>query len=84
MISRQIVKLLLERGANVNAKLTLNGGTSLMFAAEKGQTEVVKLLLEKGVDINAKSIDGRTALAAAKMKGHTDIVQLLEKAGAKE
>jgi tetratricopeptide (TPR) repeat protein len=77
----EAIKLLLEKGANVNAK-TNDGVTALIIAAEMGNTEIVKFLLEKGADVNAKrTTDGKTALDAAKRAGHKDIVQLLEKAG---
>ncbi|KAK7409434.1 hypothetical protein QQX98_008395 [Neonectria punicea] len=47
-----IVKLLLEKGANVEAKDDY-GWTPLLWAAENGHEGIVKLLLEKGADIEA-------------------------------
>ena len=73
----KIVKLLLEKGADVNAKMT-----ALMLAAANGHTEIIKLLLEKGADVNAKNKYGSTALMFAAANGRTEIVQiLLEKGG---
>ena len=43
----EISKLLIENGANVNAK-DYEGMTALMFAVNGGYTETVKLLLSKG------------------------------------
>ena len=43
-----VVKLLLEKGAELEAKDYYNGQTPLSRAAEKGREAVVKLLLEKG------------------------------------
>jgi uncharacterized protein len=43
----EIVKLLIEKGADVNAK-NVDGVTALMFAAGEGRLEAVKLLIEKG------------------------------------
>jgi ankyrin repeat protein len=42
-------KLLLDRGANVNAK-TQSAETSLHYAAQYGHPEIARLLLERGAD----------------------------------
>ena len=53
------VRLLVERGANVNAK-TKNGRTALMAASAcQSAEESVKLLLSKGADVNAAQERGR-------------------------
>ena len=51
---KEIVKLLLEKGADINVKQTATGATALLLASQNGRTDVVKLLLEKGADVNAK------------------------------
>ena len=77
----EVIKLLLEKGAEINAKAN-NGATALMMAAYQGHTEIIKLLLEKGADVNAKSKDGITALWQAAQNGHTEVVKLLLEKGA--
>ncbi len=47
-----IVKLLLDRGANVNAAHGNMDWTALSGAAWDGNTDVAKLLIERGADIN--------------------------------
>lgn len=49
----EVVKLLLERGADVHAK-EKNDETPLHVATGRGHTEIVKLLLERGADVHAK------------------------------
>ena len=56
-----IVSLLLEKGADVNAKNN-DGWTPLHWASENGHEAIVSLLLEKGADVNAKDNDGETPL----------------------
>lgn len=73
-----IVKFLLDEGADVNAKRTKDGTTVLMETAEEGHTDVVKLLLERGAKVNVKRTkDGITALMEAADKCHADIIRLL-------
>ena len=84
------VRLMLDRGADVNAYDPL-GRTPLMYAAVSDMVplDVVKLLVERGADVNAtnrhtKSGDaGLTVLEIAKQNGNTPIVEFLTKAGAK-
>jgi ankyrin repeat protein len=73
----EVVKLLLEKGADVNVKRIGDGITALAVAAQNGHTELVNLLLEKGAEVNAKSSTGVTALILASQNGHTDVVKSL-------
>ncbi len=75
------VKVLLDKGANVNAKPN-TGVTALMVASQNGHKDVVQLLLDKGAEVNAKDINGLTALYSASQNGHKDVVQLLLNKGA--
>jgi ankyrin repeat protein len=47
------VKLLIEKGAHVNAKENARSETALMFAAASGRSEVMRLLTAKGADTKA-------------------------------
>ena len=53
----EIVKLLIENGADIN-KSNNDGWTPLYSAADKGHLEVVKLLIENGADINKSNNNG--------------------------
>jgi ankyrin repeat protein len=76
-----IVKVLLEEGAEVNAK-TNDGDTALMTAALEGHTDVAILLTDKGADVNAKKSDGWTVLMAAVLGERVGIVRALINKGA--
>jgi ankyrin repeat protein len=49
----EVVKLLIENGANVNYKSSGNV-TALWEASWLGHADVVRLLLDKGADVNTK------------------------------
>ncbi|MBW8039308.1 MAG: ankyrin repeat domain-containing protein [Planctomycetes bacterium] len=57
----EAAKLLIEKGANINAGNN-EGSTALLIAAFFCRTETVKLLLGKDADVNAKNIRGETPL----------------------
>jgi ankyrin repeat protein len=73
----EIVQLLLEKGADVNAQ---GGeyGNALYAAADGGHLEIVQLLLEKGADINAQGGYYGNALQAAAQGGHRGIIGILQ------
>jgi hypothetical protein len=76
-----VTRLLLERGADVNAQ----GGeysNALQAASFDGNEKIVKLLLDKGADINAQGEEYGNALQAASSRGHETVVQLLLDKGA--
>jgi len=73
----QLVRLFLEKGANVNLA-PKTGTTPLMQAAYKGNLELTHLFLQYGADKGLKDAKGVTALEMAKKKGHQEIVQLLQ------
>lgn len=81
-----IVQLLLDNGAEVNAKDDF-GETTLMRAAIADRPDTVRFLLDNGADVNAQTREGMTALmfAAQGMKGlvdlHLNTVQVLLEAG---
>ena len=79
-----IVKLLLEKGANVDQRDQQYGSTALMFAAENGHSETCKVLLNRGADVNqGKTDDGfTTALMFAAHGGHSETCQVLLEGGA--
>ncbi|PWF94104.1 ankyrin repeat domain-containing protein [Spiroplasma poulsonii] len=85
-----IVKLLIENGAEINFGVTTwvnyvknANSTPLILASQNGHTEIVKLLIENGAEINHKNQFGNTPLILASQNGHTEIVKLLIENGAK-
>ena len=70
-----VVRLLLDHGANVHA----NDDQALRFAAYNGHLNVVRLLLDRGANIHARDDN---ALRSADDHCHQDIVRLLLSRGA--
>jgi ankyrin repeat protein len=77
----EIAKILLERGADPNAR-QMSGYVPLHEIAGQGSVEFAKLLLDHGADINAKSDDGKTALAMAIELKRSDMEAFLRSQGA--
>ena len=50
------MKVLLDHGADLNAKETLRGTTALMWAADEGHAAAIQLLIEHGADIKARRL----------------------------
>ena len=74
----EVVKVLLDNKANVNASRPTNGVTPLWIAAQEGHVEVVKLLLDNEADVNvSRHSDGDTPLFVAAQNGHLKVVKLL-------
>jgi len=71
-----MVRLLLERGADINAKGN-DGRTALYLAASGGHGPTVRLLLDRGADHKAKNKNGLTALDSAVLGGYAGTIQLL-------
>jgi ankyrin repeat protein len=77
--SAEMVKYLVEQGADVNLPLqTGEYGSALAAATERGRTETVKYLVEQGADVNLPLQTGKfgSALAATvAIGGSTETVK---------
>ncbi len=77
-----VVRLLLEKEAEVNASVK-EDGTALIQASKNGHCDVVKLLLEREAKVNASiGMFGSTSLILACQTGQWNIANLLIDAGA--
>src|SRR3989338_282627 len=70
---KEVVRLLLEKGVDVNSKST-SGWTALIFAARHSHPEIIRLLAKKGADPNFANSLGWTALIYAANIGDADSV----------
>jgi len=81
--SVEMAKLLVENGADVNAKMLYLGTTPLHLAAKNGEAEVVKILISSGADVNVTMrYTGATALHEAAKHGRVEVVKILIDSGA--
>ncbi|KAJ8307262.1 hypothetical protein KUTeg_015346 [Tegillarca granosa] len=71
-----LVKLLLDRGANVNL-IDTNRMSAFRLCLESNQLYIPLMLLQHGADINAANKYGSTPLAAAVRHGQFKIIQFL-------
>ncbi|NXD10516.1 ASB3 protein, partial [Nothocercus nigrocapillus] len=78
-----IVKLLLQHGANVNGHHSWSGWNSLHQASFQGYTEIIKILLEKGANKECEDDFGITPLFVAAQYGKLESLRMLVSYGAK-
>ena len=76
--TNEIIKLLVEGGADIDSACTYSNITPLMWLASNGNIDGVKYLVEKGSDPNIKDEDGQTASDYAKKNRYADIVNYLK------
>lgn len=76
-----VVKLLLEHGAQIEAK-NRDGHTALQFAAANSYVAIVQLLLSKGANVNTMDKNQTTPLMWAAIHNKLWMVELLLTAGA--
>jgi hypothetical protein len=69
-----VAKLLIERGADVNARST-NGSSPLMMAAREGKQRLAKLLLERGADPGVRNDRNEDAFVWAMRNGNPQIAR---------
>ncbi len=79
---RAVVQLLLDHGADVNARASNSGQTPLHLAAQRGFQVVIQTLLDHKADVNARDERGRTPLHQAAAAGATAAIELLLTAAA--
>jgi uncharacterized protein len=91
------VKMLIDRGADVNARSSVitpqpdqrgragastGGITALMLASRENSLESVKMLVEAGADVNVAMANGSTAMLMAILNGHYALATYLLDHGA--
>lgn len=73
-----VIRLLLEKGIDVNETSRRSGFTALMAAVCYGRSAIVKMLLDAGADIHAVDSKGLNAMAFAKKMHKKSMIELLE------
>ena len=76
------VRLLMTRGARVDAVEPYKGQTALMWAASEGNAAAAEILIEAGADVKAKSKGGFTPFLFAVRNANTSTAEVLLKHGA--
>jgi hypothetical protein len=78
----EIVKYLVEHGADIDKSDNSRDKTPLLAASFKGHFDIVKYLVEKGAKVNVQSINGFTPLHDAAYVGNFEVVKYLVEHGA--
>ena len=81
---KEVVKLLLEARADVNAQNTNDhwGTTPLHAAAHANQAVIAELLIEHGADLNALDLNGKTPMHHTTFHKATAAARVLQRHGA--
>lgn len=74
----ELVRFLLQKGADVNPK----GQTPLGTAIRRLDTEIIRSLIKAGADVNVEMANGKSLLDIARDSANTDAEALLRQAGA--
>jgi ankyrin repeat protein len=77
-----LVRFLLDHGADIAVRQEHANFIPLLTAAENGDLELVKLFLDRGVDVNMQDHYYSTALILSCKEQHTEIVKYLLERGA--
>ena len=79
---RQMARVLLDHGANVNARSTSLGRTPLLIAAASpGSVDLLELLLARGANLRAKDTAGYSPLAMAMRSADVEVLRWLTAKG---
>jgi ankyrin repeat protein len=74
--SLAVARLLLDRGADINARQA-GGFTPLHGAAANGDRTMSELLVDRGADPSARNDEGRTPSELAATRGHAGLADWL-------
>ena len=77
-----LVRLLIQSGADISIKESELQVTALMVAAYRGHTSIVQYLLDEGAPVNTQDVYGSTSLTIASELGHSEVVRVLINYGA--
>ena len=77
-----LVRLLIQSGADISIKSSEVLWTVLMVAAYRGHTSIVQYLLDEGAPVNTQDVNGVTSLILASELGHSEVVRVLINYGA--
>ncbi|XP_023689008.2 uncharacterized protein bcl3 isoform X1 [Paramormyrops kingsleyae] len=80
--NKELVKMILDSGADINAVDFKSGRSPLIHAVENNSMEMINFLIESGSNVNMQSYSGNTALHSACGRGQVEAVRVLLKNGA--
>ena len=76
----ETLTLLLDHGAEVDARAGVHGWTALHEAAAAGWMDGCSVLMARGADISLTTNEGSDAACLAQVSGHDDLAKLLRSA----
>ena len=83
MGQKDVVALLLDRGADINA-LGMRNRTAVGWAANGSRREVVELLLKRGANAEIRDDEGKTPADLARQQGNPALADYIVETGIKQ
>ncbi len=80
----ELIRLLLDKGAKLNAQEPTNGETPLIRAVENDDRHAMRLLLAHGAHTDLRDKLGQTALQWAIKRKNKQTAEMLKAAGTKQ
>ena len=80
---RDIVRFLIERGADTEQRDDATGDTALLIAIRQDNHRLATHLVSRGADVNVRGRDGRSALDVARALEFGELISLLMRQGAR-
>jgi len=74
---KQVISVLIDMGANINALDSQGSGTPLHYATMFGAVDAIETLLSRGANVNATNANKATPLHLATQKGKIDSIKVL-------
>lgn len=74
----EILKLVAEKGSDVNSRFGKMPWTALQEAVVNNKRDVAEYLISKGADTNVKTLDGKTLVQIAEQYKHAELAEWLK------
>lgn len=73
-----VIRVLLQRGADVNRRSVIDGSTAIHRAALNNSTDVIRILMQHGATAKVQDNHGRTPVGLARIWNYEEAVRIMK------